>query len=52
MLSVINMKLRDEFDSLDGLCEELQLDRAKLIQNLAEAGYYYDENVNRFRGKE
>ena len=30
LLSVVNTKLRDEYDSLDALCEDLDLDRAEL----------------------
>lgn len=49
LLSVVNTKLRDEYDSLDELCEDLEEDRAELEKKLAAAGFCYDENVNRFR---
>ena len=49
LLSVVNTKLRDEYDSLDALCEDLEEDRAELEKKLAAAVFCYDENVNRFR---
>ena len=49
LLSVVNTKLRDEYDSLDKLCEDLDEDREALEKKLAAAGYRYDENVNQFR---
>ena len=49
LLSVVNTKLRDEYDSLDKPCEDLDEDREALEKKLAAAGYRYDENVNQFR---
>ena len=34
LLSVVNTKLRDEYDSLDALCEDLDLDRAELEEKV------------------
>ena len=49
LLSVVNTKLRDEYDSLDQLCEDLDADREELEKKLAAAGFCYDKNVNQFR---
>ena len=49
LLSVVNTKLRDEYDSLDQLCEDLDADREKLEIKLAAAGFCYDEKTNQFR---
>ncbi len=49
LLSVVNTKLRDEFDSLEALCTALDLDRAALEEKLAAAGYQYDPACNAFR---
>ena len=49
LLSVVNTKLRDEYDSLEALCEDLDADREELEKKLAAAGFCYDENVNQFR---
>ena len=48
LLSVINMKLRDDYASLDDLCRKLDLDRDELCQKLKAAGYEYAEQYNRF----
>lgn len=48
LLSVINMKLRDSYKSLDELCDDLLLDKAALCGKLAAIGYEYDPATNRF----
>lgn len=48
LLSFINMKLRDEYDSLSSLCEDLEADEETLKATLSAAGYAYDEEKNRF----
>ena len=49
LLSVVNTKLRDDYDSLDVLCEDLDEDREAIEKALAAAGFAYDEGQNRFR---
>lgn len=49
LLSYVNQKLRDDYDSLDALCEDLELDREELKKRLAEAGFAYDEARSCFR---
>ena len=49
LMSVLNTKLRDAYDSLDALCDDLQLDRAELTGRLHEAGFDYDPVRNQFR---
>lgn len=48
LLSVINLKLRDYYPSLDALCEDLGENKAELCEKLACAGYEYDARQNRF----
>ena len=48
LLSYVNTKLRDEYDSLAALCEELDLDEAALREKLAAVGFVYDAGRNRF----
>lgn len=48
LLSFVNTKLRDFYDSLDALCEEMDADKAELTQKLAAAGYHYDKERNQF----
>lgn len=39
LASFLNTKLRDEYDSLSALCEDLGLDEEELRERLAAAGY-------------
>ena len=48
LLSVVNMKLRDRYASLDALCEDMDVRRADIEQALAQVGYAYDEARNQF----
>lgn len=48
-LSVINLKLRDQYDSLEALCEDMDEDIDQIKSILASIGYYYDENQNQFK---
>ena len=48
LMSVINMKLRDFYTSLDALCEDMDLDRSELEESLGKAGFEYNESQNRF----
>lgn len=48
LLSVVNMKLRDSFSSLDDLCDTLDIDRDELCTRLHDAGFEYDAVHNRF----
>lgn len=49
LLSVVNTKLRDNYSSLDELCEDLGADRADLEKKLGEAGFEYIPSANQFR---
>ncbi len=48
LLSFVNMKLRDFYGSLDELCEDMDADKDEIISKLAEIGYEYDGDLNRF----
>lgn len=48
LLSVVNTKLRDQYTSLDALCEDMQADREKMETKLQNIAYTYDENTNQF----
>lgn len=48
LLSWTNMKLRDTYQSLDELCEDLEIDRKELENRLESAGFTYNEAQNRF----
>lgn len=48
LLSVINTKLRDEYSSLDDLCDSLDIEKDRLTYDLKSAGYKYNEALNQF----
>lgn len=49
LLSVVNTKLRDEYPSLDALCDGLDEDKTGLVEKLRGAGYAYDPGTNQFK---
>ncbi len=49
LLSYINTKLRDEYPSLDALCDDLSAGRDELEKKLSDAGFVYDPEKNCFR---
>lgn len=48
LLSYINTKLRDDYKSLDQLCDDLEVDKSQLIAQMAAIGYVYDLKLNKF----
>ena len=48
LLSFVNMKLRDYYDSLDTFCEDLEVDRQEVVDKLNEIGCHYDDDRNQF----
>lgn len=49
LLSFINLKLRDNYNSLEELCEDLDIDRGELLSKLSSAGFIYVEDIKQFR---
>lgn len=48
LMSMVNMKLRDQYASLDELCEDMHIDRSWLEEKLAAAGFEYSKEQNKF----
>jgi hypothetical protein len=48
LMSLINMKLRDFYPTLDQLCEDMNIDKAQLLEKLGSAGFEYSPENNRF----
>lgn len=48
MLSYVNTKLRDNYASLDALCDDLDVNRREIEAHLATVGYVYDARLNKF----
>lgn len=49
LLSVINMKLRDQYESLEALCDDMDVSIDEITVTLANIGYTYDQNNNQFK---
>jgi hypothetical protein len=48
LMSVVNMKLRDFYPSLDALCEDMGIEREEIEETLRKAGFEYSEENNKF----
>ena len=48
LTSLINMKLRDNYASLDELCDDMNIDREWLEKTLGDAGFEYSAENNKF----
>ena len=48
LLSFLNMKLRDEYDSLDSLCDDMGIDKDAIVEKLRDAGFEYSVEQNKF----
>ena len=48
LFSVINMKLRDAYPSLDALCDDLQVSKKDIIDRLKAVGFEYNPAQNKF----
>ncbi len=49
LLSFLNMKLRDVYDDLDDLIEDLGLDLDEITTKMATIDYVYDPKSHQFR---
>ena len=48
LFSVVNTKLRDEYPSLEAPCDDMQVERTRLAAVLAQAGFTYNDELNKF----
>ena len=48
LLSLVNTKLRDQYSSLERLCDDLGIDCTVLCGTLAGVDYRYDPVYNQF----
>ena len=48
LFSIINMKLRDFYPSLDSLCEDLNVSKDEIVNRLQAVGFEYNEEQNKF----
>jgi len=48
LLSVLNLKLRDFYASLDALCDDMDVSKDEIEEKLRGIGYHYDKERNQF----
>ena len=48
LMSLINMKLRDYYSSLDALCEDMNIEKEVLTTTLGSIGMEYNPDTNKF----
>ena len=48
LLSYINTKLRDDYPTLDALCDDLQADKTEIEAKLKVIDYIYNAELNKF----
>ena len=51
LLSIVNMKLRDEVPSLEELCKTYDQSEADIKERLNKIGYIYSKEYNQFVAK-
>lgn len=49
LISFLNTKLRDEYDSLDALCDDYNVKHDEIILKALSVDYSYDANLNQFK---
>ena len=49
LLSIINTKLRDQYDSLENLCYDLEITKEDIVNKLKIIDYNYNEIENQFK---
>lgn len=48
LFSFINTNLRDNYKSLDELCDDMHVNKINLVKELESAGFEYNPNQNKF----
>ena len=49
LYSMVNMKLRDCYDSFEDYCQGEDVDGTEIEAILGSAGYHYNKEINQFR---
>lgn len=49
LLSMVNMKLRDSFSSLEEFCDDLDISEKEICDKLGAIGCTYIREINQFR---
>lgn len=48
LLSYVNLKLRDFYESLQDFCDDMDISETELTEKLAFINYHYDKEKNQF----
>ena len=48
LMSFVNMKLRDQYPSLEELCAAMDVEQDWIVKTLGDAGFEYSEEHHRF----
>lgn len=48
LLSFVNLKLRDNYKSLEEMCDDLDINSEDIIKSLNSIDYEYDRETNQF----
>lgn len=48
LLSYVNLKLRDYYESLEAMCEDIQVNKEELEKKLKKINYAYNKEQNQF----
>ena len=51
LLSLVNTKLRNDYESLEDLCKSEHIEETLIVENMELIDYYYDEDENQFKAK-
>lgn len=49
LLSYVNTQLRDNFSSLEALCDDAGVPVAEVVEKLEQTGFQYDPELRQFR---
>ena len=49
VFSFLNMKLRDEFSTLDSFTNYYSIDKEMILKRMEENGYFYNSKTNQFK---
>ena len=44
--SMINMKLRDFYSSLDDMCDDMDISKSDILEHFEKNGFIYNETTN------
>ena len=49
LVSMVNMKIRDYYGTLEAYCEDNNIKSSDIINKLSTGGFQYNKEINQFR---